>query len=250
MLQRNLRGWRRQATDLRDQRLRFSRADFTLPSCASIPILPEVRDQGLIGSCTAHAGTSAASYLHLAMGKPDPVFSPLALYAMTRQLEGTPLREDSGCQVRSVFKAMRRFGVALERDWPYDESKHTVDPPRSVDLSALDHQAIKYLVCDGLAAVKHSIVDGFPVIGGFDCYASLSTREVNKSGIVPMPTDRDSLQGGHCVMFVAYDDSMRMVMFLNSWGKSWGLNGYGFLPYGFFNTNLATDFWTLRSQEM
>lgn len=212
--------------------------------------MPDIRDQGQIGSCTAHAGTSAASYLHLSLGRPDPVFSPLALYAMTRQLEGTPLTEDSGCQVRSVFKTMRRHGVPLETDWPYDESKFSEDPPRTVDQLALEHQAITYLVCDNLNAVKHSIVDQFPVIGGFDCYESMFTPEVDKTGVIPMPGEEDSLHGGHCVMFVAYDDSMRMVLFQNSWSKRWGRDGFGYLPYAFFNTGLASDFWTLRSQEM
>lgn len=228
----------------------ISRPDQSLPTHASLNVLPEVRDQGQLGSCTAHAGTSAASYLHLALGKPDPVFSPLALYAETRQLERTPLTEDSGCQVRSVFKAMHRHGVPLESEWPYDESKFNIDPPRAVDKEAMNHQAIKYLVCDGLNAIKHSIVDGYPVIGGFDCYDSMFTPEVDKSGLIPMPTAQDSLQGGHCIMFVAFDDTTRLVKFLNSWSKTWGQGGYGFLPYGFFNTGMASDFWTLRSQEM
>jgi len=247
---RNLRGWRRQTTDLRDQRLQLMRADHTLPSHASIPVMPEVRDQGQLGSCTAHAGTSAASYLYLAQGKADPVFSPLALYAETRQLEGTPLTEDSGCQVRSVFKAMHRMGVPLEQEWPYDESKLSVDPPKVVDKEAMDHQAIKYLVCDNLNAIKHSIVDKFPAIGGFDCYDSMFTPAVDKTGDIPMPTQADSPQGGHCILFVAYDDALRKVMFLNSWTKNWGRHGFGFLPYGYFTAGLASDFWTLRSMEM
>lgn len=221
-----------------------------LPTVAQVPVLPEVRDQGRIGSCTAHAGTTAASYLHMLEGKQDPVFSPLALYAMTRQLESTPLREDSGCMVRSVFRAMRRFGLALESTWPYIESKFNVDPPVNVDQEALDNQAITYLVCDDLTAIKHSIVDKYPVIGGFDCYDSMFTPEVDHTGIIPMPTDKDGLQGGHCVTFVAYDDSMRMVMFQNSWGKRWGRSGYGFLPYAYFRNGMATDFWTLRTKEM
>lgn len=247
---RNLRGWRRQSVDPRDKRLKMERADAMLPTQAQVPVMPEVRDQGRIGSCTAHAGTTAASYLHMLAGKPDPVFSPLALYAMTRQIEGTPLREDSGCQVRNVFKTMRRNGLALERTWPYVESKYNVDPPTNVDQEALDHQAILYLVCDDLTAIKHSINDKYPVIGGFDCYDSMFTPEVDRTGIIPVPTDQDGIQGSHCVMWVAYDDSTRTVMFQNSWGKGWGRDGYGFLPYAFFRNGMAADFWTLRTKEM
>jgi C1A family cysteine protease len=246
---RHLHGWRRQHTDVRD--LKLAKVDHAiLPPKAVIPVLPPVRDQGQIGSCTANAGCEAAGYLHMIAGKPDPMFSRLDLYAATRGLEGTPLSEDSGCQVRDVFKTMKKYGVCLESTWPYVEAQFTHHPPRAAVVEAMSHQAIKYLACDNLTALKHSIVDKYPVIGGFECYSSMFSPTVDTTGVIQVPTAKDSLEGGHCILFVGYDDDARLVQFLNSWGPNWGQAGCGFLPYDYFTNGLASDFWTLRTEEM
>ena len=33
----------------------------------------------------------------------------------------------------------------------------------------------------------------------------------------------------------------------NSWGREWGEEGYGWLPYAYVEEQLAVDFWTIVS---
>ncbi len=228
----------------------------TLPLSASTRNIyaPPVRDQGELGSCTANAGCEAAGFLYHAETKsPDPMFSRLDLYASTRELEGTPLTEDSGAQVRDVFKAMRKFGVCLETTWAYDVAQFSAVPSRAAVSEALTHRAVSYLRCATLAAIKTSIAQGFPVIGGFVCYESLESEQTAQTGDVPYPAPNEQEIGGHCIYFDGYDDSVSdgagglgMLTFQNSWGTSWGMSGYGRLPYRYVADKLATDFWTLR----
>ena len=54
--------------------------------------------------------------------------------------------------------------------------------------------------------------------------------------------------GGHAILFVGYDDSKSLFKFKNSWGTSWGHNGYGYLPYKYFTSGNVVEAWTV-SQE-
>jgi C1A family cysteine protease len=72
-------------------------------------------------------------------------------------------------------------------------------------------------------------------------------RGVRRTVLVPVPTRHDRLRGGHAVLAVGYDHTRRLIIFRNSWGRTWGDHGYGYLPYAFFaSADLTWDFWTMR----
>lgn len=245
-----MHGYKRGYRDPRDFKIQHPPAA-TLPTAASTRSIyqPPIRDQGDVGSCTSNAGCSAAGFLfHKLTGKPDPLFSRLDLYAITRELEGTPLSEDSGASVRDVFKAMSKWGVCLERTWPYQSPLVSQRPSRRAALEAMHHRATVYLRCDALIDIKRSLADGFPVIGGFTCFTSLDSEEVSRTGVVPMPSAEDAEIGGHCVYFDGYDDARGVLTFQNSWGATWGDHGCGALPYAYVTEGLADDFWTVRRE--
>ncbi len=56
--------------------------------------------------------------------------------------------------------------------------------------------------------------------------------------------------GGHAVVGVGYDDATKRFWVRNSWGASWGQQGYFTMPYDYLSArNLSTDFWTIRRGE-
>lgn len=49
-----------------------------------------------------------------------------------------------------------------------------------------------------------------------------------------------------CMNIIGYDDSNQYFICANSWGTSWGANGYCYIPYEFLlNPNLGFDFCVL-----
>jgi C1A family cysteine protease len=251
---RNLRGWKPDRPDHRDKILKMPlMGRFFLPSSKDLrPLgkLPKVEDQYDIGSCTANACTSAFEYLMLSQGKPVTEMSRLFLYYATRVwVEGVPATEDSGAYLRDVMKALFKFGVCHEAAWPYVTSKFSAAPPPNAIKDATEHQIQWYWRCPSLRAIKVSLLQGYPVVGGFPCPESIDSEQTVKTGIIEYPKKEEGFVGGHAVLFVGYDDTKRLVCFENSWSPAWGDKGFGYLPYAYFENWLASDFWTIRKAE-
>jgi C1A family cysteine protease len=147
------------------------------------------------------------------------------------------------------------FGSPPENWWPYDDLTTFDDEPDAFLYAfAANYKAIQYMRLDapGLSGdrvldnVKAALATKYISMFGFPVYSSLG-READ----IPYPTPRDSLDGGHAVLAVGYDDHHRCpnagegaLRIRNSWGTDWGDDGYGWLPYQYVRERLATDFWT------
>jgi len=52
-------------------------------------------------------------------------------------------------------------------------------------------------------------------------------------------------------MAIMYDDNKKVFVCQNSWGSSWGDNGFLYLPYDYIlNSELCSDFWLITSFEL
>jgi C1A family cysteine protease len=102
-----------------------------------------------------------------------------------------------------------------------------------------------------LNTLKACLQSGQPFVCGLVIYKSFESNTVATTGYVPIPNiNKERLLGGHAVICVGYDDSKQVFIMLNSWGKSWGVNGSFYLPYNYLtNKNLAGDFWKITKIE-
>jgi C1A family cysteine protease len=77
---------------------------------------------------------------------------------------------------------------------------------------------------------------------------------------MPLPKKGESVVGGHAVLAVGYSDAKRHVIVRNSWGPTWGDQGYFYMPYQYLtgskassdsspvsHANLASDFWAIQA---
>lgn len=230
--------------------IRSSNIQLPLPPIFDLrPVLPQVYDQGDIGSCTCNATAAAYEYQNDRQQEGDFMPSRLFLYANVRLLEGTPLAEDSGAQIRDVFKCLNIQGVCAETIWPYLD--FTAIPSAEAYQEALLHEAIKYeSISQDINDLKMAIMIG-PVVIGISVYDSFESDEVASSGIIPIPnTGSENLLGGHAVCLCGWDDSKNCFILRNSWGTSWGINGYAYIPYDYIlDDNLTSDLWLIQQVE-
>jgi len=215
------------------------------------PYCSPIEDQGEIGSCTANASTSAMEFLFKKGGLSVPQLSRLFVYFASRVfVEHSPPFEDSGAQIRDVMKALATYGVCLESTWPYRAGDYSLQPSPAAIGEATHHRILTYYRIPNLPLIKHCLADGFPIVGGFSVPENAMGPQCAKTGVVIYPEPGESFVGGHAVLFVGYDDARGVVKFANSWSTGWGDRGFGYLPYAFFFTGLANDFWTIRREEM
>jgi C1A family cysteine protease len=179
--------------------------------------------------------------------KPDFTPSRLFIYYNERVIEGT-VKSDSGAQIRDGIKVVTKEGDCPETEWPYVITKFTNKPTAQCYKDALKYKAVQYQrVAQNVNQMKGCLASGYPFVYGFTVYESFESKNVAKTGVVPMPASGEKILGGHCVLAVGYDDSQQRFLARNSWGTDWGLQGYFTVPYAYLtDPNLSSDFWTIR----
>lgn len=201
----------------------------------------DIQSQRDLGSCTAQA-IVAVYELMLRQQMPDKFqeLSPLFLYYNARREEGT-LNEDAGAYLRSSLKALQDYGICPESDWPYDVKKFNIRPSDDAYRSARKFKISQYNRLPNLNSILDAISNDQPVVAGIMVYSGFDyITEQNPT--VPMPADTDTEYGAHAIALIGYDMTERKILAKNSFGASWGLDGYFWIPFDYIEQEL-TDAW-------
>lgn len=210
------------------------------------PLCSPVDNQRSLGSCTAHALTSALEFLELRGSQPLVHLSRLFVYYNVRVIEHS-VAQDAGATLRNGIKALAKQGVCAETLWPYKIRQFKIKPPRGAYRQAAGHCIRSYQRLQNLAEMRACLAQGYPFVFGFSVYESFESRKLARTGMLEMPGNRESQIGGHAVMAVGYDDASKRFLIRNSWDTDWGQQGYFTMPYDYLaNRDLSDDFWTIR----
>ena len=231
------------------------------------PWASPVEDQGGLGSCTAQAGAGVIEYYERKSFGRHIESSRLFLYKVTRNL--MKMKGDTGAYLRLTMGAMVLFGVPPEKYWPYTDGEEAFDqePPAFCYAFAQNYKTLLYYRHDPAGVTRAAVLErlktylaaGHPAMFGFTVYSSVA--QADTTGRIPLPFDRERIEGGHAVVAMGYDDTMTIanasggeavrgaLLIRNSWGKAWGEKGYGWLPYAYVLKGLAEDFWSVLKKE-
>lgn len=172
--------------------------------------------------------------------------SRLFIYYNARVIDGT-VSVDAGTSIHSAVQALETQGVPDEATWPYYPNYFATQPSSAAYKQGTQFKAdtfqTKYLR-QNIVQIKSALASNMVVVCGISVYASFMNA---KEGMIPVPQPGEELLGGHAISLVGYDDSKQAFIMRNSWGASWQLGGYAYLPYQYLaDPRLADEFCTIR----
>jgi C1A family cysteine protease len=247
-------GWKPSLPDHRDQ----------VADVGLLPVLPEVDprgdymtpiyDQGQLGSCTANTIAEALDAWRIVNDQEAFYPSRLALYALERLREGSPLDQDTGAYGRDGLWVSQHSGFIREKDMPYSdrESAWSKDPrPLIAKLKGSDDWSKLYspykVVPRSVTSFKRVLSNRQTIAIGFTVYESFESDEVARSGVMPYPEPGERQLGGHEVLVVGYlKAEPGYFLVRNHWGKDWGIGGYFLMPQQvILDAGMSEDFRTI-----
>jgi hypothetical protein len=223
-------GWRKDKFDPRNYLHKIAKVVPNVVDWSAI--IPNVRDQGNLGSCTGFGIGGQLTALANKLKVYTEWFSPTWIYNGARYIEGT-LTQDAGAAPGDCFDWLKQKGCLLEHFWPYTGILDKTSPPSKFNVEAAKYPEIIYTrvtgdvdgICSALAA-GNIVSIGTP---WFD-----SWMNIGADGILPTVSDLDTVAGGHETYLYGYDKTQNLFFGSNSWGTSWGKAGRYLMPFSAF----------------
>jgi len=205
---------------------------------AKVPIL----DQGEEGACTGFGLATVIHYL-LRTRKIVPdrdTVSPWMLYDMARRYDEWPGEKYEGSSARGAMKGWHKHGVCSLAHWPKDDGAEDRHPLRFSEALGRPLGAYLRVNHKDIIAMHSAITE----VGAL--YVTSSVHDgwdkVGSSGVIQYDAS-STITGGHAFAIVAYDK--RGFWIQNSWGRSWGYQGFALVSYDDWLAN-GTDTWVAR----
>ncbi len=209
----------------------------TVKSVDLRPMLLPIRDQGRRGTCVAFAITALHEVLRSAATVAAEDLAEEALYWGCKQVDGN---WTTGTSFQSASTALPRWGQPIEATWPYDPRRSDGVPyqPPATPGGADWFQAGLRSVTTTSAEVRALLAGSVPVALGITLYPSF--YRPNGTGHVSDPRPGEPRKGRHAVVAVGFENED--ILIRNSWGPTWGVDGYGWLSNVYVDSQ-TTDVW-------
>jgi len=123
--------------------------------------------------------------------------------------------------------------MVSEDEWPYPQRDAPWPPqePIGLDRKARSNRIGSYQRIKDLLECRFALNRG-PV----QISVAITDQWLNAAGgRIEAPHEPAEILGNHSVVLVGYEDQKNVFKFINSWGTGWGDNGYGTLPYEYFD---------------
>jgi len=189
------------------------------------------------------------------------VFSPGYLYDSVRAIGNINSRECvSGMSFDEGLDFMMTKGIVHWVNYPYDASR---DDCQNYDLQKYRISSPVYKIeyynpvnVGDINVIRQELKNMRPVLTGLlvkDNLVQKGFESVYRGNTMFIWKPRATVQLKdsilHAVLCVGFDDSTRLLKFVNSWGSDWGNGGYFYIPYDLYNNAVLFGYIAYNSAE-
>jgi C1A family cysteine protease len=218
-------------------------ASFDLRNVNGSNFITSVKNQGSCGSCVAFGVIAAVEGTERkAKNNPNLAvdYSEAHLFYCHARSEGRRCSGSSGgWWVPPALTHFTNTGVVVDECYPYTAGDQNCSGLCSNWQSKVTKITGSTKLTD-LNAMKEWISTKGPLVA---CYTVYNDFYAYKSGVYRR-TAGSTLEGGHCICVVGYNDSQGAWICKNSWGPAWGDSGYFRIAYG--QVGIDNEMWGIN----
>ena len=212
--------------DIRDYKIAKESIQTEFPETFELK-MPQVKNQGSVGSCVAHSIALVAEYFNNKQHGTTDLLSVGYIYGN----RVFPMSKSKGMVTRFAISNFCADGTPTAEEFPeHCEVPEIIDfvtaQKDSLEVSARRCRFTSYIKVSKENEIKTALMDGNPVIVAVDWCNGM---RVNKETGLIETTD-NTVAGGHAIVIYGWDKNGWK--FQNSWGGYWGINGCAVWPYG------------------
>lgn len=211
--------------DVRDYLIKTSQQEF--PKEYKVKYLPEVKDQGGVCSCVAHATATILEALDYQENGQRIKLSTDFIYGLQNIAYN---KLDPGMYLRDACRIVKDYG-----DCSYDRVSTNTEQPDVAEVlrqqpwddlfeEASAYKVKSYARCDRESAMKYAIMKYGPVLASVNWH---NENYIDSDNVIHM--DESSDYGRHAIVVYGWNEHGWLCR--NSWGKGFGRDGNFIYPY-------------------
>lgn len=226
--------------------------------------MPEIYDQLNYGSCGSNAGMRLYEYAknkifkkmfpYINYKKVSNTYSRMALWDYARYLYNKDISQNSGTMLRDNLKALVKWGILMEKDFPYETTPYNKFPSPQLILDGDNLKARAYYRVTTKEGINHALANGRLVAISTNVYKFTDARGNGYSkNILSL---KEKCVPNHamviCADLIDHDylgQKLDTYCIANSWNKNWGENGYCYCPVDIMWEYNIYDAWVLIEDE-